>query len=95
MYEIAPSLSRYDIIEPASLGAVGLKVVGDTNKGSKSTGGPLTKVIEDFYLTDVISRRYVVESNITDLVLPRWQDVAQPLQNEILKYNLRQRFSTS
>jgi NADH dehydrogenase (ubiquinone) Fe-S protein 1 len=59
MYEIAPSLSRYDIIEPASLGAVGLKVVGDTNKGSKSTGGPLTKVIEDFYLTDVISRRYL------------------------------------
>jgi NADH dehydrogenase (ubiquinone) Fe-S protein 1 len=57
MYEIAPSLSRYDIVEPSSMGAVGLKFVGDANKGNKSTGGSLTKVIEDFYLTDVISRR--------------------------------------
>ena len=59
MYEIAPNLVRYDIVEPASLGAVGLKVVADANKGSKSTGEPLRRVIEDFYLTDVISRRYL------------------------------------
>ena len=58
MYEIAPNLTRYDIVELASLGPVGLKFVADANKGSKSSGEPLRKVIEDFYLTDVISRRY-------------------------------------
>jgi len=57
MYEIAPSLVRYDIVEPPSLGPLGLKFVADSNKGSKITGEPLKKVIEDFYLTDVISRR--------------------------------------
>jgi len=36
---------------------LGLKFVADSNKGSKITGEPLKKVIEDFYLTDVISRR--------------------------------------
>jgi len=60
MYQISPSLSRYDVIEPASLTGMGLKVVGDGNKGSKSTGEPLRKVIQDYYLTDVISRRYVL-----------------------------------
>jgi len=59
MYQIAPSLTRYDIVEPASMGAVGLKFVGDANKGSKSTGEPLTNPIKDFYLTDVISRKYI------------------------------------
>lgn len=66
MYEIAPSLSRYDIVEPASLGAVGLKFIGDANKGSKSTGERLTKAIKDFYLTDVISRRYLFCIDITN-----------------------------
>lgn len=58
MYDIAPNLSRYDIIEPASLGAVGLKFVSDANKGSKTSGEHLTNPIQDFYLTDVIARRY-------------------------------------
>lgn len=65
MYDIAPSLLRYDIIEPASLGSIGLKFVSDSNKGNKSTGEPLTSVIKDYYLTDVISRRYSLE-----IVLP-------------------------
>lgn len=58
MYDVAPSLSRYDIIEPASLAAVGMRFVGELNKGSKSTGEALENPIKDFYLTDVISRRY-------------------------------------
>jgi len=29
----------------------------DQNKGSKPSGQPLKKVIENFYFTDVISRR--------------------------------------
>jgi len=59
MYQISPSLSRYDVIEPASLAGMGLKVIGDVNKGSKSSGEPLRRVIEDYYLTDVITRRYI------------------------------------
>ena len=58
MYQISPSLSRYDIIEPASLPGMGVKFMGDVNKGSKSSGEPLRRVIEDYYLTDVITRRY-------------------------------------
>jgi len=57
MYDIAPSLLRYDIIEPASLAVVGMKFVGDSNRGSKTTGRLLKNPIQDFYLTDVISRR--------------------------------------
>ena len=57
MYDISPSFSRYDIIEPASMPSIGLKFMSDTNKGSKSTGEPLMNVVKDFYLTDVISRR--------------------------------------
>ena len=57
MYNIAPSLTRYDIIEPASLAVAGMKFVGDSNKGSNATGEPLKNPIQDFYLTDVISRR--------------------------------------
>ena len=74
MYDIAPSLSRYDIIEPASMSAVGLKFVGDANKGSKSTGEPLMNVIKDFYLTDVIARKYcpqVVFANFSSPTMAR------------------------
>jgi NADH dehydrogenase (ubiquinone) Fe-S protein 1 len=58
MFDVAPSLTRYDVVESASLGAMGLKFVGEANKGSKISGEPLTRVIHDFYLTDAISRRY-------------------------------------
>jgi len=62
MFEVAPSLARYDVVEPASLGGMGVRYVGEMNRGSKSSGEPLTKVIEDFYLTDVISRRYTPQT---------------------------------
>jgi len=59
MQEISPALTRYDIVEPASasMSALGNKVqLLDANKGSKPTNAPLTKVIENFYFTDAISR---------------------------------------
>ncbi|KAF8242276.1 NADH-quinone oxidoreductase [Wilcoxina mikolae CBS 423.85] len=57
MEDISPALTRYDIIEPASMSILGNKVqLVDANKGSKATNAPLTKVIEDFYFTDAISR---------------------------------------
>ncbi|BFZ60994.1 ndufs1 NADH-ubiquinone oxidoreductase subunit [Saitoella coloradoensis] len=57
MNEIAPSLSRYDVVEPSTLAAAGIKAqLVDANKGSKPTDAPMKRVIEDFYMSDVISR---------------------------------------
>lgn len=58
MEEISPTLRRYDIVEEVALPALGKVQLVDQNKGSKSSGQPFTKVIEDFYFTDSISRRY-------------------------------------
>ena len=58
MEEISPALRRYDIVEPSTLPQLSKVQLVDQNKGSKSTGAPLTKVIENFYFTDVISRRF-------------------------------------
>ncbi|KAI0484210.1 hypothetical protein GGR56DRAFT_612808 [Xylariaceae sp. FL0804] len=56
MAEISPALSAYDVIEPVSLKQLSRVQLVDQNKGSKSTGQPLKRVIEDFYFTDAISR---------------------------------------
>jgi NADH dehydrogenase (ubiquinone) Fe-S protein 1 len=39
----------------------------DQNKGSKPTGEALKKVVENFYFTDVISRRYAFPSFLSML----------------------------
>lgn len=57
MVEISPALASYDVVEPSSLAALSKVQLVDQNKGSTTSGKPLTKVIENFYLTDVISRR--------------------------------------
>lgn len=57
LVEISPALASYDIVEPTSLQQLSRVQLVDQNKGSKSTGEPLKKVIDDFYFTDVISRR--------------------------------------
>lgn len=54
--EISPALTVYDVVEPTSLKQLSKVQLVDQNKGAKSTGEPLKKVIEDFYFTDVISR---------------------------------------
>jgi NADH dehydrogenase (ubiquinone) Fe-S protein 1 len=59
MTEISPALAAYDVIEPTALPRLSKVQLVDQNKGSKPTGQPLTKVIENFYFTDVISRRCV------------------------------------
>lgn len=59
MEEISPALTRYDTVEPTtnSLASIGNKVqILEANKGSKSANQPLKLPIEDFYLTDSISR---------------------------------------
>lgn len=59
MVEISPALANYNIIEPVALKQLSKIQLVDQNKGSKATGAPLKKAIENFYFTDVISRRYV------------------------------------
>jgi NADH dehydrogenase (ubiquinone) Fe-S protein 1 len=52
-------LRCYDLVEPSSLGALSKVQLVDQNKGAKASGAPLKKPIQDFYFTDVISRRYL------------------------------------
>jgi NADH dehydrogenase (ubiquinone) Fe-S protein 1 len=59
MVEISPALVSYDIVEPVALKQLSKVQLVDQNKGSKPTGEALKKVIENFYFTDVISRRYI------------------------------------
>jgi NADH dehydrogenase (ubiquinone) Fe-S protein 1 len=59
MVEISPALTSYDVVERASLPALSKVQLVEQNKGAKATGEPLKKVIDNFYFTDVISRRYV------------------------------------
>jgi NADH dehydrogenase (ubiquinone) Fe-S protein 1 len=62
MVEISPTLASYDIVEPVALRQLSKVQLVDQNKGSKVSGEPLKKVIENFYFTDVISRRYAISS---------------------------------
>jgi NADH dehydrogenase (ubiquinone) Fe-S protein 1 len=58
MHEISPALAAYDVVEPTSLPALSRVQLVDRNKGAAAASGkPLKRVIDDFYFTDVISRR--------------------------------------
>lgn len=57
MVEISPALASYDVVEPVALKQLSKVQLVDQNKGSKPSGEALKKVIENFYFTDVISRR--------------------------------------
>lgn len=59
MAEISPALGAYDVVEPVALPKLSKVQLVDQNKGSKPSGQVLSKVIDNFYFTDVISRRYV------------------------------------
>lgn len=60
MEEISPVMRRYDVVEPTSMGSLSKVQLVDQNKGMQPTNAPFKKVIEDFFFTDSISRRYVV-----------------------------------
>lgn len=62
MEEISPALRRYDLVEEAALPTLGKVQLVDQNKGSKASEEPFRKVIQDFYFTDAISRRYLFPS---------------------------------
>lgn len=54
--EYAPSLVRYDVVEPASMSAMGVKQMLDSCKGSTPSNAILEFPIKDFYLTNAIAR---------------------------------------
>lgn len=59
MEEISPVMRRYDVVEPTSLPSLSKIQLVEQNKGTQPTNAPFKNVIEDFYFTDSISRRYV------------------------------------
>lgn len=67
MEEISPALRRYDLVEEAALPTLGKVQLVDQNKGSKASEEPFRKVIQDFYFTDVISRRYLFHLSLFSL----------------------------
>lgn len=85
MVEISPALAAYDVVEPVALQQLSKVQLVDQNKGAKASGTPLKLPIENFYFTDVISRRYVqVQTSLFDMITDdypaahqRWR-VARP-----------------
>ena len=61
LWEISPTLVRYDITESTSseVAALGLKELTAKTATAKFTGTPFTKPISNFYQTDPISRASV------------------------------------
>ena len=58
MWEISPTLVRYDSLESTSVDVAlaGLKALAAGTANAKVTGEPLKKLIDNFYQTDPISR---------------------------------------
>jgi NADH dehydrogenase (ubiquinone) Fe-S protein 1 len=60
MFDISPTLVRYNIVEKVSNPAIGLKQLinakASSSKAQPARTGPLKKPITDFYRTDPISR---------------------------------------
>lgn len=67
MWEISPTLVRYDSLEPTSteFALEGLKTLERHTKGAKVTGVPFQKPISNFYQTDPISRASVTMAHCT------------------------------
>ena len=58
MFDISPTLVRYDIVEPTSAASAnaGLEALAKGGDASRISGAPLFKPISNFYQTDPISR---------------------------------------
>ncbi len=82
MWDIAPSLVRYDIVEPTSVdvATLGLKQLGAVKASAASTT-PLKKPIDDFYLTNPISRASVTMAACSKAFVKR--DYALPNVTEV------------
>ncbi|KAF8179877.1 Ndufs1 [Pholiota molesta] len=67
MWEISPTLVRYDVTEPTSIDVAlaGLKTLASQTAGAKAVGAPIRKPIANFYQTDPISRASVTMAQCT------------------------------
>ncbi|KZT43284.1 NADH-ubiquinone oxidoreductase 75kD subunit [Sistotremastrum suecicum HHB10207 ss-3] len=67
MWEISPSLVRYDVTEPVTsdIALAGLKTLSSRTAGVAISGAPLKKPISNFYMTDPISRASVTMAQCT------------------------------
>ncbi|EAU81183.2 NADH-ubiquinone oxidoreductase [Coprinopsis cinerea okayama7 len=67
MWDISPTLVRYDNVEPTTTEIVlaGLKNIGLATQGSKISGVPFRRPILNFYQTDPISRASVTMAQCT------------------------------
>ncbi|PPQ68462.1 hypothetical protein CVT24_005559 [Panaeolus cyanescens] len=67
MWEVSPTLVRYDVAEPTSteIALAGIKALALRTNGSKATNVPLRKPISNFYQTDPISRASVTMAHCT------------------------------
>lgn len=69
MWEVAPSLVRYDELEQSSAVLAGLKSLAEAKTGAPKKDGARTgafqKPIDNFYRTDPISRSSVTMSKCT------------------------------
>ncbi|KAG9090501.1 hypothetical protein FS749_000496 [Ceratobasidium sp. UAMH 11750] len=70
MWDISPTLVRYDIAEKTSLGVAqaGLNLFAQNKETGK--GGAFEKVIKNFYMTDPISRASVTMAQCTRAFVP-------------------------
>ncbi|KAH6901969.1 NADH-ubiquinone oxidoreductase [Coprinopsis sp. MPI-PUGE-AT-0042] len=67
MWDISPTLVRYDTVEPTSAEIVlaGLRNVQRATEGARISGAPFKKPINNFYQTDPISRASVTMAQCT------------------------------
>lgn len=67
MWEISPTLVRYDVTEPTSVetALAGLKALVASTATARVSGTPFKKPIENFYQTDPISRASVTMAQCT------------------------------
>lgn len=70
MAEISPALRQYDVVEGTSMAPLSKFQLVDQNKGAKISGSRFQKVIENFFFTDAISRRYVSANYLSIFFIP-------------------------
>lgn len=80
MWEICPSLVKYDNLEGSSFGSVAIKALTKSGGAAGREGGKegaFKKVIEDFYRTDVVSRNSITMGKCTVRLPPRYSLCAE------------------
>ncbi|CEH17840.1 nadh-ubiquinone oxidoreductase [Ceraceosorus bombacis] len=80
MFDISPTLTRYDQREATSAATalLGLKDLQAKAKGKKITGAPLLNPIQNFYQTDAVSRSSPTMAKCVDAFINKIGDEGRP-----------------